>query len=107
MLYNKMEQSVVQQFMRYDAAKASRLVKAEATTTKHQRRVRFSCRSVICDELRRIIEQVLHTVYCVDSSVSAESRWHEIAFAVCGLVMTLPCIAGWSTVGSWYLVAVE
>ena len=42
MLLDKMGQSVVQ-FMRYDAAKASTLVKAEATTTKRQRRFHFPC----------------------------------------------------------------
>ena len=38
------------------------LVKAEATTTKHQRRVCFSCRSVICDELRRNRADLAHSL---------------------------------------------
>ena len=59
MLYNKMEQSVVKQFM---LRKQVGLVKAEATTTKHQRRVRFSCRSVTCDELRRNRAGLAHSL---------------------------------------------
>ena len=79
MLYNKMEQSVVQQFMRYDAAKASR--PSQSGSDDHQ-----------ASTSRPFTQST--------ASIRRLQR-HEIAFAVCGLVMTLPCIAGWSSVGTW------